>query len=234
MKTIAFPRVAASISIMALAASLTHCLSAAEPGPWRVLFDGHDTNAWRSFGGKEFPKTGWVVEDGCLHLQPGGKGGELVTRETFDNYEFEWEWRIGSKGNNGIKFLVSEARRSTPGPEYQMVDDATVGDALHQTASFYEVLAPQVKPPTRPPGEWNQSRLVVSGNHVEHWLNGVKVLAYELGSTEVKAGVAKSKFKNVPGFDQKIRGHILLTNHNSETWYRKMRLRELPAPPTPP
>src|SRR2546425_12596511 len=98
---------------------------AGDPGAWRVLFDGHDTSAWRAYAGKGFPKTGWVVEDGCLHLLPGGKGGELVTVEAFDNFEFEWEWKLAPKANNGIKYLVTEDRPGTLGPEYQMVDDAT-------------------------------------------------------------------------------------------------------------
>jgi hypothetical protein len=229
MKTPSCFQLVKLVPVVTAVAFLASCAAAPKPGPWRMLFDGQNTSAWRAYGGKEFPKTGWVVEDGCLRLLPGGRGGQLVTKDTFDNYEFEWEWRLGPRGNNGVKYLVTEARPGTPGPEYQMVDDTTTRDPKFQTASFYEVLAPQVKTPVRPPGEWNQSRLVVNGNHVEHWLNGVKVLAYELGSAEVKAGVARSKFKDVPGFDQKIRGHILLTNHNDETWYRNLRIRELPV-----
>jgi hypothetical protein len=229
MKPTAFFQFTKFVPAFTAMAFLVGCTAAPKPGPWRVLFDGHDTSAWRAFGGKDFPKAGWEVKDGCLHLLPGDRGGQLVTRDTFENYEFEWEWRISRRGNNGVKYLVTEARPGTPGPEYQMVDDSTTRDPRFQTAAFYEVLAPQVKTPVRPPGEWNQSRLVVNGNHVEHWLNGVKVLAYELGSAEVKAGVARSKFKDVPGFDQKIRGHILLTNHDNETWYRNLRIRELPV-----
>lgn len=201
---------------------------AAKPGLWRALFAGKDVNAWRTYGSTGFPKTGWVVEDGCLHLQRGGAGGELVTVEAFEDYEFEWEWKIAPKGNNGIKYLVTEARPETPGPEYQMTDDSTVSNPLRQTATFYAVLPVQVPTKVKPPGQWNKSRLVIQGQHVEHWLNGVKVLSFELGSAEVKAGLAKSKFKNSPGFGDKIKGHILLTNHNDETWFRNLRLRELP------
>jgi hypothetical protein len=229
MKSNSFFQSITSASTLILIVFLAGCASTPQPGPWWALFAGHDTSAWRTYGGKEFPKEGWVVEDGCLHLLPDSRGGQLVTKNTFENYEFEWEWRITRRGNNGVKYLVTEERPGTPGPEYQMVDDTTTRDPKFQTAAFYEVLAPQVKTPVRPPGEWNQSRLVVDGNHVQHWLNGVKVLAYELGSPEVKAGVARSKFKDVPGFDQKIRGHILLTNHSDETWYRNLRIRELPA-----
>jgi len=229
MKATSFFQLIKTVSALSLMVFLAGCATAPKPSPWWALFAGHDTSAWRTYGGTEFPKEGWVVEDGCLRLLPDSRGGQLVTKDTFENYEFEWEWRITRRGNNGVKYLVTEERPGTPGPEYQMVDDTTTRDPKFQTAAFYEVLAPQVKTPVRPPGEWNQSRLVVDGNHVEHWLNGVKVLAYELGSPEVKAGVARSKFKDVPGFDQKIRGHILLTNHSDETWYRNLRIRELPA-----
>ena len=215
--------------LVAVGFSSVLAASAEEPGAWRVLFDGHDTSAWRTYTGTNFPKTGWVVEEGALHLMPGGKGGELVTRETFDNFEFEWEWKIAPKANNGIKYLVTEARPNTPGPEYQMVDDATMPDPKHQTASFYDVLPPQVPAKSKPPGEWNRSRLVIQGKHIEHWLNGEKVLAFELGSPEVKAALAKSKFKNAPGYGEKIKGHILLTNHHDETWFRNLRVRDLPA-----
>lgn len=204
-------------------------LVAAENHGWRMLFDGHDVSGWRTYTGKGFPTQGWVVENDCLHLKPGGKGGELVTKDTFDNFEFEWEWKIAPKANNGIKYLVTEDRPHTPGPEYQMVDDSTMPDPIHQTASFYDVLPVQVPTKVHPPGEWNQSRLVVSGKHIEHWLNGVKVLSFELGSPEVKAALAKSKFHDAPGYGDKIKGHILLTNHHNEAWFRNMRIRELPA-----
>ena len=204
------------------------CTQFAHPATWRVLFDGHDTKAWRGYTRTEFPTSGWIVEDNCLHLLPGGKGGQLVTVEKFDNFELEWEWRIAPKANNGIKYFVTESRPTAPGHEYQMVDDTTERGEKHLTASFYDVLAPQMTPRPNPPGQWNHSRLVVRGNHVEHWLNGVKVLTYELGSPELRAALAQSKFRNVPGFGEKLKGHILLTNHSGETWFRKMRIRELP------
>lgn len=98
-----------------------------------------------------------------------------------------------------------------------------------RTASFYEVLAPAADTPRRPAGEWNLSRIVVRGKKVEHWLNGRMVLAFELGSAEVQAGVAGSKFKKFADFGQKIRGHIMLTDHKDETWFRNIKLRELTA-----
>jgi len=210
-----------------MALALSGLTDQSTPGEWRWLFHGSDTSAWRTYNGKEFPKTGWTVAEGSLHLSPGSKSGELVTVETFDNFEFEWEWKLAPKANNGIKYLVTEARPNAPGPEYQMVDDSTMPEPKHQTAAFYDVLPVQVATKVKPPREWNQSRLLIQGNHIEHWLNGVKVLAYDLGSEEVKAALAKSKFKSAAGFGDKIKGHILLTNHQDEAWYRNLRIREL-------
>ncbi|HZQ45503.1 MAG TPA: DUF1080 domain-containing protein, partial [Verrucomicrobiae bacterium] len=130
--------------------------------------------------------------------------------------------------NNGIKYLVTETRPSARGHEYQMIDDAIVaGKPVQSTASFYDVLAPDPKKPLKPVGEWNHSRVLVQGNHVEHWLNGKKVLQYELGSPELKAAIAQSKFKKAPGFGDKIKGPIMLTEHHDAASFRNIKIREL-------
>jgi len=136
---------------------------------------------------------------------------------------------LPSKANNGVKYFITEQRTEALGHEYQMIDDTTVTDQRQSTAAFYDVLPPNPSKPLRPPGQWNESRVLVRGNHVEHWLNGAKVLAYELGSPEVLEAVGKSKFKNVKGFGTKIRGHVLLTEHHDEAFFRSIRVRELPA-----
>jgi hypothetical protein len=201
-----------------------------ETNSWKPLFDGKTTAGWREYGKKEFPKSGWVIEEGCLKLSNGGRGANLVTEAEFEDFEFEWEWKLPARANNGVKYFVTEKRPSAPGHEYQMVDDSTVRDPRSKTATFYDVLPIQVESPIKPPGEWNTSRILVRGNHVEHWLNGVKVLAYELGSPEVKAALQKSKFRNQPGFGDKIKGRIMLTDHHDEACFRHLRIREL-APP---
>lgn len=227
MKTPVFKTLAVTLIINSCV--LAGCAAEREKDHWQSLFDGKATDGWRSYGKADFPKSGWVVEDGCLHLLPNGSGGDIITKAEFSDYELLWEWRIAPKANNGIKYLVTESRRNAPGHEYQMVDDTTTPEPKQQTATFYDVLPTQTKIHVKPPGEWNLSRVIIQGNHAEHWLNGEKVLEYELGSPEVKAAVAKSKFKNAAGFGEKIKGHIMLTDHHGETWYRNIKIRDLPS-----
>lgn len=205
-----------------------HDLSDAEKKEgWRTMFDGHSLKGWRSFGKKTGPEKGWIIKDHNLVKVAGEKGGDLISEQAYGDFEFSWEWMIRDKGNNGVKYMITEERGQPIGHEYQMVDDKTVDDPKHSTASFYYVLAPDPAKPLKPPGQWNASRIVVKGNQVEHWLNGKKVLEYELGSERVLEGVKASKFKDVKGFGTKIRGHILLTDHNDEANYRNLKIREL-------
>jgi hypothetical protein len=198
-------------------------------GGWKLLFDGQTTHGWHSFKKSSFPASGWVVEDGWLHCL-GKNGGDLLSDGEFDQFDLEWEWRIEPAGNSGLKYFVLETRNSAIGHEYQMLDDernpdGKIAQGKHVTASFYDVLKPTVTPPTKPVGEINHSRILVKGNHVEHWLNGVKVLEYECGSDPVKAAVAESKFKNVPGFGNRVKAHLLLQDHHSQVWFRNIKIR---------
>jgi hypothetical protein len=192
---------------------------------WRWLFDGQTTQGWRSFRKQTFPDEGWVVEEGWLKCLPGKRGGDIISLGLFDDFELEWEWRLPAGANSGVKYFITEERRQPIGHEYQMIDDNVFKNPKGQTASFYDVLAPEPHKPIKLAPEINHSRVVVQGQHVEHWLNGEKVLAYELGSEAVKTAVAKSKFHDVPGFGDKLRGHILLTEHNDEAWFRHIRIR---------
>jgi hypothetical protein len=205
-------------------------LTAAEKAAgWQLLFDGTSLDAWRGYKRETLPESGWELKDGALRTVAKVKGVELITRKKFNDFEFTWEWRVAPGGNNGVKYLVTEERPQSPGHEYQMIDDAGYPDKLspnHLTADFYDVLPAAADKPIRPAGEWNTSRIVVRGARVEHWLNGKNVLTYDLGSAAVKAGVEKSKFKGHPGFGEKIAGHIMLTYHQDECWYRNLKIRE--------
>lgn len=198
---------------------------------WVLLFDGTTPKGWHSFRKATFPTKGWQVEAGWLHGLGQG-GGDLLSDGVYDQFELQWDWKLAPAGNSGLKYFVLDTRRSALGHEYQMLDDALNEDGKtdsHVTASFYDVLKPTVKPRTRPIGEINHSRILVQGNHVEHWLNGVKVLEYECGSPAVKAAVAQSKFKDVPSFGERAKGHLLLQDHGSKVWFRDIKIRVLPA-----
>jgi hypothetical protein len=203
---------------------------------WKLLFDGKTTQGWRTFKKQTFPDKGWVAEDGWLHcLGKGGGaqgGGDIISDAEFSDFELQWEWKQAPVGNSGLKYFILESRKDALGHEYQMIDDEREPDAKKAggkrvTASFYDVLAPTTHPTVKPSGEINASRILVKGNHVEHWLNGVKVLEYECGSKAVKAAVAASKFKTTAGFGDKVKGHLLLQDHHSEVWFRNLRIREL-------
>jgi pimeloyl-ACP methyl ester carboxylesterase len=195
------------------------------------LFNGKDLTGWRQYGKQAPPGEGWKAENGVLKKLAKVRGGDIITTNKFEDYDLTWEWRVDKGGNNGLKYLVTEQRPGAPGHEYQLIDDQGHADAKNgakrMTASFYDVLPPVENKPLKPAGEWNSSRILLKGNHVEHWLNGAKVLEYELGSDVVKKAVAASKFKSAPGFGEKIRGHIMLTDHGDEAWFRNIKIREL-------
>jgi hypothetical protein len=207
---------------------------------WRLLFDGRTTSGWRGFKKTDFPAARWVVRDGALaHVRRGGGddhgGADIVTVDTFSDFDLRFEWRISPAGNSGLKYFVTEEREGPIAHEYQVLDDDRHPDGKigphRQTAAFYDVLPPAANKPLRAVGEWNDSRILVRGNHVEHWLNGGKVLEYELGSAEVKAAIARSKFKDVAGFGTRIAGHILLQDHGDEVAFRNLKILGFPATP---
>jgi hypothetical protein len=202
---------------------------------WMLLFDGKTLEGWRAYGNR--PLGGWEVADGTLRSiarvqGSAARGVEIITEKKFRDFELSWEWKIAHAGNNGVKYFVTEARPRSPGHEYQMLDDDNHPDGRigphRQTGAFYDVLPPAAEKPLRKPGEWNHSRIIVKGQTVEHWLNGKNVLTYELGSATVKAGLATSKFRSDEGFGDKIEGHIMLTYHQDDCWFRNLKLRELP------
>ena len=222
--------VALSLSVSGLFAGEINSLTKAEEkAGWQLLFEGKDLNThWRNIGQKEVSGKGWVIEKGILVKQEGKAAGNLLTRRTWIDYEFAWEWKLGPKGNNGVKYMVLE-KRGAIGHEYQMIDDRHWQQKpMSQTGTFYVVLPREVKltEPVRI-DKWNQSRIKVEGKKVEHWLNGQKILTYSLGSDRVLEGVAKSKFKKFPGFGKKVTGHILLTDHKDRCEFRNLKIREI-------
>ncbi len=223
--------VAGMVSLGAVAGEQNELSSQEKAEGWKLLFNGKTTAGWQKFKNPTRQLNGWTVEDGWLHALGKG-GGDIVSEGQYDHFELQWDWKLATKGNSGVKYFVTETRNSALGHEYQMIDDeknedAKVAKGKHVTASFYDVLPPTVNPPVRTPGEINSSRILVKGDHVEHWLNGVKVLEYECGSDAVKSAVANSKFKTTAGFGICLKGHILLQDHGSEVWFRSIKIRPL-------
>lgn len=196
---------------------------------WRPLFDGNTTAGWRGYRMEEVP-DGWAVVDG--NLTRVASGGDLITKEQFGNFELALEWQISPSGNSGIFFRVTEDADRTyeSGPEMQVLDDATHADGgnLLTAAGANYGLYPVPEYSTKPAGEWNEVRILVEGAHVEHWLNGVMVVEYELWSPDWEQKVANSKFSEWPGYGRAKRGHIGLQDHGDWVAYRNIRIREIP------
>lgn len=195
---------------------------------WERLFDGESLDAWRGFRREDLPEGWQVVGDSMARVGPGG---DLVTRETYEDFELSLEWRISRGGNSGVFFRVSEDYGAVwqSGPEMQILDDDAHPDGrspLTSAGANYALHAPSVAA-TRPVGLYNRALLRVWDDHVEHWLNGVKVLEYRLGDAEWEALVAESKFAAMPGYGRSKSGHIALQDHGDPVWFRNLKIRRL-------
>jgi hypothetical protein len=197
---------------------------------WKLLFDGKTFNGWRGFKTDRVP-DGWrITKNGELYFKPKGKG-DIMTADEFGDFELKLEWKISEGGNSGIFFWVTEDDESSwkTGPEMQVLDNTRHKDGVDPRTSAganYALHAP-AKDVTRQAGEYNEARLIVKGTHIEHWLNGVKIVEYEIGSPEWEALVAKSKFATMPKYGRNRKGHIVLQDHGDKVWYRNIRIRPL-------
>jgi hypothetical protein len=222
----------------------TNTLSAHEKeSGWRLLYDGHTSNGWRGATLTKFPVKGWLYDQGTMHVLPSeGKeesgGGDIVTDGMYSAFDLSFEFKITPGANSGVKYFVtlSEVTKgSAIGLEYQVLDDALHPDAKlgrngdRTLASLYDLIPSNKQARfVRPIGAWNTGRIIVyPNNHVEHYLNGIKVLEYERGSKEFKDLVAISKYVIWKNFGEAKEGHLLLQDHGNEAWYRNIKVKRL-------
>jgi len=199
---------------------------------WELLFDGKSLDNWKTFNGGEV--TGWKIIDGVLHNSGVGSdhGGDIITKKEYQNFELYLEWMVAPESNSGIFFHVQEGLADAiyeTGPEYQLIDDkgwpTKLKDSQYSGANYD--MHPPVNGKVMPPDKWNKTRLIVNGPHVEHWLNGRKVVEYELWTDEWKALKESSKWKDKPHYGAAQKGNIGLQDHGGLTMFRNMKIREL-------
>ncbi len=233
-------------------APVANTLSAEESAAgWRLLFDGTSLRGWRGLGRDEIPAGHWLIEDGTIHKLASGEvptaadgqpleGGDIMTVDTFGDFELVLEWRVAPGANSGVKYNVSEEMSTASPPvhaalgfEYQILDDDLHPDAQNgpnrTAAALYDLVAPASGKPLRAVGEFNEARVVFRGTHGEHWLNGVKVLEFDLDTDDFAARLAASKYQPIDGFAARRRGHIVLQDHGDDVWFRDIKIRELDA-----
>lgn len=216
---------------------------------WKLLWDGQTTNGWQGAKLGHFPQKGWEIKDGVLSvLSSGGAesshGGDIITSNTYSDFELEIDFMITEGANSGIKYFVdpelNKDEGSAIGLEFQLLDDkkhpdATQGVAGNRTlASLYDLIAAEnLSEPGRKDirfngvGQWNRARIVAKGNHVEHWLNNIKVVSYERGTQMFRALVAYSKYKVWPNFGEAAAGPILLQDHGDTVHFMNIKIKEL-------
>ena len=234
----------------AMAAESSNTLTAAEKSAgWRMLWDGKTSDGWRKPKSDSFPSKGWEIKDGVLTVKPGDggestNGGDIISKERFSKFELQLDFKITKGANSGIKYFVQPDLKpidkvtgkpapvgSAIGLEFQILDDAHHPDAKmgrngnRTIGSLYDLMTAASTKKVNPIGEWNTARIVVTDKHVEHWLNGAKVLEYERGSEEYRKAVAESKYKNIPEFGEWKDGHILLQDHGNLVSYRNIKIR---------
>ena len=212
--------------------------AAGKPGPWKSLFDGKSMSAWRIYKSEAEPKqcekpdaqACWAIKDGALWKD--GNANDMITKEEFGDFELELQWKIGKAGNSGIFYRGTEAENAIywSAPEYQLLDNVDASDNKrddHVAGAMYEFSSPP-RNAVKPVGEWNQTRIIAKGNHIEHWLNGVKTAEFEVGSPQWNEKFQASKFNKFPNFAKAPKGHIgIQGNHPGMLSLRNIRIREL-------
>lgn len=198
---------------------------------WVLLFDGTTMNGWRAYQNKEI--DGWDVKNGELYCKEEGvtKRADLITSNKYENYELQIDWKITPKKNSGIIYMVTEGKGPSyeSGPEYQLIDDLGYPEKISDkqlSGANYDMHAPAAKV-SKPAGEFNHTKIVINKGHVEHWLNGIKVVDYQLWTPEWEQTKANSKWKDVKQYGMSKSGHIALQDHGGGVAFKNIKLKQL-------
>ena len=210
---------------------------------WKLLFDGKTTAGWHNFNKQTIGKS-WIVKDGALSLESrknadgnwqSPDGGDIVAEGEYENFELNLEWKISPCGNSGIIYNVVKTPKYEyvwqTGPEMQVLDDVCHPDTrftTHRAGDLYDLIPCSVVT-VKPAGEWNKVRIIKNNGKVEHWLNGVKVVSYEMYTDKWIAMINNSKFKDMPDFGRAKKGKIALQDHGDKVWYRNIKIKNIDA-----
>jgi hypothetical protein len=199
---------------------------------WVLLFDGITANGWTKANGQPFPETGWKIADGALTVMENQKGGDIVTVDEYSDFDLSVDFLIHKTANSGIKyFFTNYTKGGALGMEYQVMDDVGASDnklANHLCGSLYDIFPPNESiKKVNALEKWNTARIVCKGKHVEHWLNGIKILEFDREGEAYLAAVEKSKYKTEPVFGTVQKGRILLQEHGHEVSFRNIKIRKL-------
>ncbi|HCC71764.1 MAG TPA: DUF1080 domain-containing protein [Bacteroidales bacterium] len=236
-QTIAYFLITGLVFIWACSTGNNQLSPQEESEGWELLFDGQSLDNWKAYNAEE-GFAGWSVEDGLLAA--GGEGsdehGYIITKKQYDNFDLKFDWKIADGGNSGVMYHVIESKNfPTPyltGPEYQLIDDigfpSELEDWQKAGADYAMYLPDDSKKNLKPVGEWNSSRIVFDNGHVEHWLNGEKILEFEAWTEDWFELKNSGKWEDAPEYGMSSTGHISLQDHGSKVWFRNMKIKELP------
>ncbi len=233
-----FISTAAALLFVIAGTSFKPATNKTEPvkGKWISLFDGSSLKGWHGFN-----KTGviqnWTIEDGamvCLGAAADAHGGDIVTDAAYQNFELKWEWKISKGGNSGVMYHVLEgAKYEAPyqtGPEYQLIDDIDFPEKLEdwqKTGADYAMYLTNANKKLKPVGEWNTSKIIFNNGHVEHWLNGKKIVQFTAWDADWTKKKTEGKWKNFPDYGSAKKGLIALQDHGNKAYFKNIMIRVL-------
>ncbi len=224
-------RLRTTLHTICLTTLLLSTVAAEEERDFISLFDGKTLNGWRGYQQDKAPDS-WAVDEGAI--RGSGKGADLISEAQFEDFELKFEWKIMPGGNSGVIYRVTEDQKKSfhTGPEYQILDESLLDEKDPKPAptvaagALYGLYGATEKP-IQSAGEFNTGKIVARGRHIEHWLNGNKIVDCEMESDDWNKKVAASKFHAWPGFAKNAQGHIVLQSHGSPVWFKNLRIKKL-------